>query len=185
MRNALAFIIVILLFGCRYQPSTPIMIAVSHGDTAEMSRLLAAGADPNAFDGAGFTPLILAARAGDSKAIKLLVSHGANVNLADHARNHWPPLLHATHKKQIDAVRELLAAGADVNATDPRKTTALMMAAGYGDTAIVNVLLSCGADKKRVNAKGETALDLAKSGVTDIDHLTLYHDQSDTVAALK
>ena len=43
-------------------------------------------------------------------------------------------------------VRTLLAAGADVNGTDPDGRTALMVAAGRNDQALVELLLEAGAD---------------------------------------
>jgi len=132
----------------------------------------------------GLSPLVLAARSGDTAAIKLLVARGADPNLADTAANGWTPMEHAIHKHQVAAVTALLDAGANVNATSRNGTTALMMAAGYGYTDVVELLLARGADRTLKNAKGETALDLAKSGVTDIDRFTYFDKQTSTVKAL-
>ena len=68
-------------------------------------------------------------------------------------------------------VRMLLEARADVNLTargdadgEGAGWTALMAAASTGNAEIVQALLRSGADSSIVNAKGETALDLARRG---------------------
>ena len=74
--------------------------------------------------------------------------------------------------------------GANPNATDASGTTPLMMAAGYGYTDIVKILLSHGANPRLATNEGITALDLARSGVPDIDRFTVFNCQDDTVKAL-
>lgn len=149
-----------------------------------MKKLLDTGLDPNARDAAGYTPLISAARAGNGAMIRLLVSRGAEPNRRDAAVNSWTPLLHAVHKGQPGSITALLDAGADANGTDPYGTTPLMMAAGYGDTGIVRILLARGANPRLPMRDGVTAIDLARSGVPDIDRFTVFDCQDDTVKAL-
>lgn len=88
------------------------------------------------------------------------------------------------HKDQIASVDALLAAGADPNRTDPEGKTPLMMAAGYGYTDIVKLLLRRGADPHLRDRRGDTALDYARTGVADIDRFTLWHVQTETIKAL-
>ncbi len=61
---------------------------------------------------------------------------------------------------QTEAVRVLIAGGADVNAVDHFGYTPLMYAAtiDYGDSSTVTELLKAGADPNLKDKKGETAL---------------------------
>src|SRR5947209_1146906 len=183
-RLALLILYIAVTLACHYGPNSPAAAAASGGDTAGMKRMLDAGLDPNAHDAAGYTPLIAAARAGNVEMIRLLTSRGANPNLTDAAVNSWTPLLHAVHKAQPAAVTALLAAGANPNEADPHGTTPLMMAAGYGYTDIVKILLAHKADARLAATDGLTALDLARAGVPDIDRFTVFDCQDDTVRAL-
>ena len=128
------------------------------------------------------SPLAGAARRGDVAAIGSLIRRGASTEEGSGVNN-WTPLLHAIHKNQAKAAFALIDAGADPNYTRS-ETTALMMAAGYGQEEIVGGLLKRGADPLRANTKGQTALDLALSRVTDIDAFTAGRCQTGTVRAL-
>jgi ankyrin repeat protein len=64
----------------------------------------------------------------------------------------------------IDIVKKLLADGAQVNAADTNKNTALMKAAQLGDVEVVDVLVAAGADMDAANAEGKTALMIAIDG---------------------
>jgi hypothetical protein len=169
---------------CHYSPSSPAAAVASAGDVAAMKRMLDGGLDPNAYDSAGYTPLIAAARAGNVEMIRLLTSRGADPNLSDASVNSWTPLLHAVHKAQPRAIAALLDAGANPNASGPHRTTPLIMAAGYGYTDIVKILLAHKANPRLADRDGVTALDLARAGVPDIDRFTVFHCQDDTVKAL-
>ncbi len=145
--------------------------------------LLRDGAEPNARNASGLTPLICAARAGQTGTIRLLVEAGADPNLSG-GINGWTPVMHAIHKNQSLSVQTLLELGADVNGSGPHHESALMMAAGYGQTEMVKLLLRRGADPRARSADGETALSLAVSGLPDIDCFTVGHCQTETVKAL-
>lgn len=60
-------------------------------------------------------------------------------------------------------LRELLAAGADVNATDRGGRTALMIAVGRDDVSTVELLIAAGADVSLLDAQGVSALTIAKA----------------------
>jgi ankyrin repeat protein len=142
--------------------------------------LLGCGVRPYAH----LTPLVDAARAGDAAAVRSLLAGGADPN-EPAGNNGWTPLLHAIHKQQIGSVEALLEGGADVNRPSPDRTTPLMMAAGYGYTDIVRVLLRRGADPRIADGSGYHAVDLAAAGISDIDRFTLFRCQEDTVALLR
>lgn len=129
-------------------------------------------------------PLTAAARSGDAGAVRRLVAQGQDPNARDGV-NDWSPLEHAIHKRQPAAVVALLDAGADPNRADSRGITPLMMAAGYGYTDIVQILLKRGADPRLRDRDGATALDFAITGVSDIDRFTLLDCQSETIKALR
>ncbi|MDQ6800162.1 MAG: ankyrin repeat domain-containing protein [Acidobacteriota bacterium] len=133
---------------------------------------------------AGFTPLADASRAGDVATIRTLISQGADPN-AVAGNNNWTPLMHAIHKAQIKSVEALLDGGADPNKTTGDGFTALMMAAGYGYTDIVQLLLRRGANPRLAAADGVRPIDLAVAGVADIDQFTLFQCHEDTIAALR
>src|SRR5207245_861661 len=131
-----------------------------------------------------FTPLADAARAGDVTTIRSLIANGADPNEVA-GQNNWTPLLHAIHKGQIGSVQALLDGGADINRLSGDETTPLMMAAGYGYTDIVQLLLRRGANPRIADAEGFHALDLAAAGVPDIDRFTLFQCHDDTVRVLR
>jgi ankyrin repeat protein len=86
--------------------------------------------------------------------------------------------------RRAPAVAALLDAGADPNERAGGGSTALIMAAGYGATDIVRLLLAHGADPRIKDRNGDSALAVAISGVGDIDKFTLGHCQAATVKAL-
>jgi FOG: Ankyrin repeat len=185
MRRLASLILSVLTtIACHYGSGSPTAASASARDVASMTRMLNTGFDPNARDDAGYTPLIAASRSGNVAVIRLLTSHGADPNLRDAAVNSWTPLLHAIHKAQPGATTALLDGGANPNGTDADGTTPLMMAAGYGYTDIVKILLARGANPRLATGDGVTALDLARSGVPDIDRFTVFSCQDDTVKAL-
>jgi ankyrin repeat protein len=130
------------------------------------------------------SPLTAAARAGHLQEVASLIAHGADPNAQDDWGNHWTPLLHAVHKHQLGSVAALIDGGADPNGCDPDGTTPLMMAAGYGHTDMVELLLRRGANPRITDRYGVTAIDLALTGVPDIDRFTLFDCQNETAKVL-
>jgi hypothetical protein len=180
-----AALIVFTTQGCRAVPGTPLTRAAAQGDVMLVERLCAQGEDPDGTDAQGLTPLIWAARHGRIATIRALLKAGAKPDMRDQTRNGWPPLVHAIHTNQLSAVRALLEGGADPNRTfDEHKVTPLMMAAGYGYTPIVLVLLEKGADPRKATPGGYTALVAAVRGAQDIDRFTVGNCQLSTVKAL-
>jgi len=127
----------------------------------------------------GATPLVRAAKAGDVAAVRLLLEHHADVSLP--TADGVTPLIAAagvgsrdsdtrgrykTEKDAIDSVKLLLAAGADVNATDNRGQTPLHGAAFWGWTELVQLLADRGANVNAKDRRGLTPLDsaLGKAG---------------------
>jgi uncharacterized protein len=159
---ATAFLASACVFG---GPDTPLGRATSAGDLKTMTKLLDAGADPNAAGAYRITPLATAARAGNVAAIELLLARGAD----PHKRSgfaDWPPLMHALHKDQHEAALRLMQ-----TSTGPSKELddALYMAAGYAQADLVDALLARGADPRHDFGGGSTALTMAVAGTFDLD----------------
>jgi hypothetical protein len=143
-------------------------MAAAAGDARRVESLLRQGRDANERDSFGWTALHTAARNGHVRVIEALLAGGADPDLPD-TRNRWTPLMHAIHKHQDQAARALIAAGADVrdgSGSTPVRTgtTPLMMAAGYGNTEIVRLLLERGADPRVEIGEGRSALWAAVGG---------------------
>lgn len=169
-----------ILAACTAAPRDPLGRAAARGDLAGIDRLFRLGVSAADRQSA----LVWAARYGQPEAIADLIGRGADPNAA-WGVNGWPPLLHAIHKNRIESIPALLDGGAGVDTGGPNGETPLMMAAGYGYTGIVRLLLQRGADAHRTMATGDNALDFAVTGVTDIDRFTWGNCQVETVRLLR
>ena len=124
-----------------------LIVAARRGDAAEVSRLLAAGADIEATDWAGWTALAWAALGRRDAVLRRLVAAGAEIDgIARSGRNSGTPLMLAARRANAETtLRLLLEAGADVDGRDQYGRTALMMAAREGLIDNIRVLLKAGA----------------------------------------
>jgi ankyrin repeat protein len=104
----------------------------------------------------GETPLMMAALRGNLAWCQRLVKRGAAIN-----RDGWSPVHYAASGPDPKVVAWLLEQGALAEAKSPNGSTPLMMAAGYGSEASVDVLLAKGADAAARNDLGMTAADFA------------------------
>ena len=133
---------------------------------AEVRRLLAEGASPNARDARGRTAVHLAA-ANHREPLGLLLEAGGECCLPDGDGN--TPLHHAVawfsvaRNNPLARVRLLLKAGADPDRPNRGGNTSLHLSAKHRSAAIVNALLKAGADPGRSNGQGDTPL---HAGVT-------------------
>jgi ankyrin repeat protein len=120
------------------------------------------GLDVNAINQAGETPLMLAALKGRPDWMKALVARGALVNEPG-----WTALHYACSGPDRGAVRWLLEQGAEIDARSPNGSTPLMMAAGYGESSSVELLLKAGANVGLRNEQGMDAADFARRAGRD------------------
>ena len=130
-----------------------LMKAIDDGQITEVRRLLEAGVDANAMDEEGQSPLMAAACANDVKALDLLLQYGADVRQA--YVEGWTALHMAVDfsidstiqrggapgDEPLDAIRWLLAHGADVSAKTDRGETAVDFARAYRSGWVERVLL--------------------------------------------
>ena len=82
---------------------------------------------------------------------------------ADVNMGNCPPLTNAAQEGHLDCMNELLRAGADVNIKDKEGNTALIKAVIFCKDAILDLLLDNKAEINSENNEGETALYLAVS----------------------
>ncbi len=140
--------------------------AVGVRDTVA-ARMKEDGSLLRAFSHDGFTPLHLAAFFGRIPVVELLLSLGAPVNEVSHNPSELRPLHSAVAHRQpqvaLEISRALVAAGADVNATQHGGWTPLHAAALHGNLPLVRLLLEAGAKAGAKNDTGQTPADLAKT----------------------
>ncbi len=164
--------------------------AIETGDTKRLEELLAGGADPNAAGEDGLTLVQRAAWAGRADVAKLLVSKGADLSRRDPlgltpaeralaegrcevaivllpkvavpaGKDGRTPLHRAAEGGCGEAVKELVARGAAVEATDAAGLTPLHVAALSGRGDVLAALLSSGASAAKATPSGRTPLHLA------------------------
>ncbi len=122
--------------------------------------------------------LMDAAYAGDLALVKSLLAAGADVNVRDELG--WSPLMKACYNAElkhgfVDVVQTLIEAGADIEAPIGYGVRPLMLASGYGETAVVEALLKAGADVLAKNEGGYTALMMVKQKHY-VDVVNLLHE---------
>ncbi len=102
--------------------------------------------------------LVEAAQRGDAPEIARLLAQGVAVDARDGAN--WTALHHATEGNHIAAAVALIAAGADVNASDDTSIdhTPYLMAGARGYLEILSPMIAHGADLASTNGYGGTAL---------------------------
>ncbi|MGV3590173.1 MAG: ankyrin repeat domain-containing protein [Gammaproteobacteria bacterium] len=181
---------------------TALMVAARAGNIPAAELLLEHGADVNATESwGGQNALMWASAQSQPEMMKLLIAHGADLN-AHGAARYWDrrimneprpkdmnkggfnPILYAARQGCIECVKVLAEAGADLNATDPDRTSALNLALInlHFDTAAA--LIEAGADVNQWDLFGRAPLynaidlhTLPTGGRTDIpseDELTGY-----------
>jgi ankyrin repeat protein len=110
----------------------------------------------------GFTALHLAAFFGKPEVARMLLDAGASVDTYTTNDFANQPLHAAAAGRHLEVCRVLVAAGADVNATQHGGYTPLHEAAQHGDVEMVELFLSAGADPSLRVAEG-TPADLAEA----------------------
>ena len=136
---------------------TGLHTAAHRGDTAQIEKLAAAKADPNAKAGNGRTPVHVATFARQRDALKALAKAGADLNLLENDR--YDGVTIASVADDEETLRVLLALGASAKQTTSRYDgTALIAAAHLGHDGVVRQLIQAGAPLDHVNNLHWTAV---------------------------
>lgn len=143
---------------------TALMIAARSGNLPFAELLLAHGADVNAIENwGGQSALMWATAQGQVEMMSLLIEHGADLNRHGYARiwerrilseprpkdmnkGGFSPLLYAARQGCTECVRVLADAGADLDATDPDRVSALNLALINLHFETAAALIEAGAD---------------------------------------
>lgn len=119
-----------------------------------------------------FTQVFTLIRENDAAGLAQLLADNPHVVSAKDKRGSSPLIL-ATYLNNLEATKQLIAAGAELD-TDPGMGTALMGTAFKGHTEAAKLLVDAGADVNAVNPKAGTALIFAAMlGKADIVTLLL------------
>lgn len=113
--------------------------------------VVSAQVPPSEVTRASYQGLLKAAANGDTARIENLAAGGADLDQRDsHGRT---PLMVAAHLRHYDAVRALLAAGADINLLDKNRYDVITIAAVADDPRMVAIAIEGGGDPKMVTSR--------------------------------
>lgn len=138
---------------------TELMHAIVFGSLEQVLLLLEQGADQDVRDCWHRTPWLLSIQVGELPKAKLLLAARANHN--DMGNCGKTPLMYAIENNRLEVLQWLIAEGFDIEATDDFSNTALIIAAEYGATDCVKILLEAGANPSRVNHCDDKAIKIA------------------------
>lgn len=130
--------------------STPLAAAIENDHIGLMRVLVKLGADVNAYvPSHDNCPVIFhAAKFNKTNAILALAKLGAQVNVSRHG---YTPLGIAVKEENAEAVKALVASGADVVAPQDLGCTCLILATKHGNLEIIRTLVEHGADLNTKN----------------------------------
>ena len=134
--------------------------ARNYRSTDVLPVIISLGLDVNGTNNKNVTALMLACKEGKKDAIDVLLSDGADPNIAD---ADGATCLHyaARNYRSTDVLQVIISLGLDVNGTNNKNVTALMLACKEGKKDAIDVLLSDGADPNIADADGDTCLHYA------------------------
>ena len=140
--------------------STCLHFASCHGSSKEvLQTIIDHGVNVNATNKKGHTALMMASEFGHLDDIHVLLKAGAQPNITDVYGNtclHFPVI----QGRHIEVLEAIIDHGVDVNASNKKGQTALMIATEKGNIDALNVL-KAGADPNITNADGNTCLHLS------------------------
>ncbi len=131
-------------------------LCVIQGNLSAVNDFLTLGFSPDTENVKGVPILILAVRNHHRDIARILLGHGADLNRKSGDRGNTA-LMDAAVLGDVEMVRELLDAGADMNVKSKNGQTALMLAVGEGRDSIAEELIDRGADLSITDNLGMSA----------------------------
>ncbi len=163
-----------------------LLVATSYKSSKAAGALVEGGADPNVADRGGNTPLHTAAQLGSVELIQKLLAKGAHVD-ARTAKSAFggrggggggggfrapageqTALMMAAKANQVEAMKALVAGGADPKLKASDGSTLLMFAAGSGHVEPVRYAYELDQDTKAVNDQKSTVMHAAVTGTGSV-----------------
>jgi ankyrin repeat protein len=150
--------------------------AVFNGDLKEVKKLVErkqGAVDINSSYGNNVTAALIAARLGHNEILKYLIKQGACLNTPETSMN-VVPIREAVMTGNVEGVKSLLSAKADIRIRDSDSYTLLGCAVQEGHVEIVKLLKSAGALVSEVSKNGPTlALIAADKGNVEMINILL------------
>ena len=150
------------------QDKTPLQHAAYWGHKEIVELLIAKNADINAKDEDGRTALDWAVSGGKKEIVELLIAKKTEIGKTKKELEAAESIHDASRYGNIEAVKQHLAAGMDVDARDAEDKTPLQHAAFGGYKEIVELLIAKGADLNAKDDVGTTPLDWAYGETADL-----------------
>ncbi|KAK8739131.1 hypothetical protein OTU49_003496 [Cherax quadricarinatus] len=151
---------------------TVVYLLAEKGALKTLKHVLDLGAAPDVMTTTGMTPLLIGTWNGYPDVVKMLLEKGANPNVAM-PDTLYSPLYMSSKAGDVDMVRALLVAKADVDFQTSWGVTALIVATVWGRVRVVPILLQALANPNIVEKDGFTAL-----------HKAVYYRHAEIVKAL-
>ncbi|WP_034044982.1 ankyrin repeat domain-containing protein [Wocania ichthyoenteri] len=126
------------------------------GEENLISILIKKGADVNLRNSYGTSPLFMAVLANSTQGVRILLEASARPNIL-HPKSGGTPLFYAAQKKNIEMVKALIKAKANVNKATTRGLTPLFIATVMKENDIIKELLEAGADPNIYDNKTKTS----------------------------
>jgi ankyrin repeat protein len=161
-----------------------------------IKKTLESGTDINFQNEQGYTALMYAVEEQHDRIVEYLLGQGADPLLKNHCckiasdlvspySSLYPilkdfELLFATKNNELHAVKMIIEAGALVNFQGPKGYSALMIAVEQKSQALIEYLLSIGADLEQTQTEGRTVFDL----VSDLEILNMLKNAITTNAPI-
>ena len=156
--------------------STPFHYAVGIKSIEIVKAMIKAGADLEAENGEQNTALMLAVAGDDLQMIRLLISSGAAVSAPATGKRHNVLHTAAYHSNNLETVKMLLKAGANINGRDGSGNTPILYALWRANSKntgaemmpeLITLFLSAGADPNAKSEHGITPLSIVKDALKD------------------
>lgn len=150
---------------------TPFVLALINGHEEIATLLCEHNCDGSVMGADAIPPILIAAQKKYCKTVSCLIRNEVDVNVSD--KTHNTPLIYALENKCNDMAMELIEAGADVKASENKKSP-LHLAAELGSKPLVMAILDRGEDINSLDVNDESPLVVAVKNLhEDVVHMLI------------